>query len=187
MNFTETLPKIIEAFDAHGMRYALIGGLAMALRGVQRATLDADFILLSEEIELCDTILGNLGYRREFHSENVSHYISRDTSLGRIDFLHAFRPATLGMLNRAELIPLIKDCKIPVVHTEDLIGLKIQASINDPDRKMGDWNDIYRLIDHSARSGKELDWELMSDYLQIFDLGHKLEEFKKRYGQITTS
>lgn len=187
MDFSETLPRVIAAFDAHGIRYALIGGLAMALRGVQRATLDADFILLSENLESCDSILEGMGYRLEFRSENVSHYMGSDISLGRLDFLHAFRPATLGMLDRAEHRPLTSSCSIPVVLTEDLIGLKIQASVNDPERKISDWNDIYLLIDQSARSGTQLDWELIFDYLKIFDLGHKLEELKKRYGKIASS
>ena len=184
MNFLEDLPKLVMAFDSQKISYALIGGVAMALRGVQRSTLDADFILLSENLKSCDSILQKMGYRCEFQSKNVSHYFSAEQGLGRIDFLHAFRPASLGMLKRAELMPLMDDCRIRVVLTEDLIGLKIQAALNDPDRYRGDWNDIYMLIDHSARSGKELDWELIADYLKIFDLLDQLEQLKDRYGQI---
>lgn len=184
MNFLEDLPKIVTAFDAQNLSYALIGGLAMALRGVQRSTLDADFILLSENLKHCDTVLKKMGYQCEFQSENVSHYFSKDLSLGRIDFLHAFRPASLGMLKRAERMPLMPDCSIPVVLTEDLIGLKIQAALNDPERYIGDWNDIYMLIDHSARSGCDLDWELILEYMEIFDLVDEFQQLKNRYGQI---
>lgn len=159
----------------------------MALRGVQRATLDADFILLSENLDSCDSILKEMGYQLEFRSENVSHYMGADVSLGRLDFLHAFRPATLGMLDRAERMPFISGCSIPVVHTEDLMGLKIQAAVNDPEREIGDWNDIYLLIDQSARSGIQLDWGLIGDYLDIFDLGSKLAELKERYGKIESN
>lgn len=186
MNFTEILPQIVKAFDENDVGYALIGGLAMAFRGVQRATLDADFILLSENLETCDAILGKIGYRREFHSENVTHYVADDRALGRVDFLHAFRPATLGMLNRAERIQMTANCQIPVVHTEDLIGLKLQAAVNDPDRAIGDWNDIYMLVDHSARTSNALDWELITDYLNVFGLGAKLNPLKQRYGDIAT-
>ena len=184
MNFLEDLPKLVDAFDSQNMSYALIGGLAMALRGVQRSTLDADFILLSENLELCDSALQKMGYRCEFQSENVSHYFAKERSLGRIDFLHAFRPASLGMLKRAERIPFMSDCSVPVVLTEDLIGLKIQAAHNDPDRYIGDWNDIYMLIDHSAQSGDDLDWELLEGYFEIFDILHQLTELKERYGKI---
>jgi hypothetical protein len=184
MDFSNTLPKVVAAFDSHGIRYALIGGLAIALRGVQRSTLDADFILLAENLEACDSILEEMGYQLEFRSENVSHYVGGDVSLGRLDFLHAFREATLGMLERAERIKLNSSCSIPVVHTEDLIGLKIQASVNDSDREIGDWYDIYLLIDHSARTSKQLDWELIGDYLKAFDLEYRIDELRKRYGKI---
>lgn len=184
MDFSATLTKVVAAFDSHGIKYALIGGLAIALRGVQRSTLDADFILLLENLKTCDSILEDMGYQLEFRSENVSHYTSKDASLGRLDFLHAFRPATLGMLDRAERISLNSACSIPVVHTEDLIGLKIQASVNDPDREISDWNDIYLLIDHSAKSDKQLDWELIGDYLDAFAQEHKLVELRERYGKI---
>ncbi len=186
MNFFEQLPRIVKSFDAGNVRYALIGGLAMALRGVQRATLDADFILLSEDLDRCDDILQGMGYRREFQSENVTHYLAEDHALGRIDLLHAFRPATLSMLKRADRLTLTPGCEIPVVQTEDIIGLKVQASVNDPERKRGDWSDIFQLIGHSARSGMDLDWELVADYLDLFDLGNRLTELKQAYGKIAS-
>ncbi len=182
MDFTSTLPRITTAFDKQRLRYALIGGLAMALRGVQRTTLDADFILLATDLDTSDAILRSMGYRREFHSENVSHYIADNTSLGRIDLLHAFRPATLAMLDRADRLPFTDDCTIPVVHIEDLIGLKVQAACNDPSRKLGDWNDIHRLVQHAGRTGKNLDWELIGDYLTLFDLSDELDVLRKIHG-----
>ena len=184
MNFLNDLPKLVAAFDSAGIGYALIGGLAMAVHGVQRTTLDADFILLSENLTECDLLLKELGYMCEFQSENVSHYVSTNRLLVRLDFLHAFRPATLSMLKRAQRLPILENCDIPVVQVEDLIGLKIQASVNDPDRYLGDWNDINMLIDHAAKANKKLDWELVQDYLSVFDLGHKLEGLKARYGKV---
>lgn len=186
MNFFEQLPKIVKAFDERDVNYALIGGLAMALRGVQRATLDADFILLSEDLDLVDGILHDMGYRREFQSENVSHYLAADPALGRIDLLHAFRPATLSMLQRADRLTLTSNCEIPVVQTEDIIGLKVQAAVNDPEREISDWSDIMQLVEYSARSGKTLDWELVADYLELFDLGNRMEELKQAYGKIAS-
>ena len=88
------------------------------------------------------------------------------------------------MLKRAERIPFLPGCNVPVVLTEDLIGLKIQASLNDSERYIRDWNDIYMLIDHSARSGKILDWELINDYCEIFSLEGKFQELKNRYDEI---
>jgi hypothetical protein len=174
MDFVTILPMLIGRFDDRRIRYALIGGLAMALRGVQRTTIDADFILLSDDLAACDAILDSLGYRRVFRSENVSHYHGINPALGQIDLLHAFRPATLGMLERAQRLPLTPDCSIPVVHLEDLIGLKVQAACNDPSRSIGDWNDIHLLVRHAGLTGQNLDWELLGDYLALFDQSHQL-------------
>lgn len=91
------------------------------------------------------------------------------------------------MLDRAERLNINSSCAIPVVHTEYLIGLKVQASVNDADREISDWNDIYLLIDHTARLGKPLDWELIEDYLEAFRLENKLKELKHRYGKIESS
>jgi len=187
MDFVRLLPEVVAAFDEARIRYALIGGLAMAMHGVQRATLDADFILLADDLGPLDAILRGLGYRREFHSENASHYVGTEAPLGRLDFLHAFRPATLGMLERATRMPLTDGCSIPVVHLEDLVGLKVQASVNDPTRRLGDWSDIHRIIGHAARSDQELDWELLGEYLELFDLTHRLPELLEIHAQNLSS
>lgn len=182
MNFTLTLPKLIRHFDNEKLNYALIGGLAMAMRGVQRSTLDADFILLAEDLEHANSILCEMGYERKFHSENVSHYLSENPELGRVDLLHAFRSATLGMLKRSQRIKLTDDCLIPVVHLEDLVGLKVQAACNDPRRAQSDWADIHRLILHAGQSGDIVDWELINDYLSLFNQSEKLEQLKQLHG-----
>lgn len=49
MHFLKVIGTITRQLDAEGVRYALIGGFAMALRGVQRATVDLDFILMLED------------------------------------------------------------------------------------------------------------------------------------------
>ena len=187
MNFITAVPKLTDAFDREGLRYALIGGLAMALRGVQRTTLDADFILLSDDLDRADGILNSLGYQREFQSENISHYQSKDSDLGRVDLLHAFRSATLGMLDRAERMSFTSTCQIPVVHTEDLIGLKVQAANNDPARFDSDWADIRRLISHCGETSQAIDWELVGDYLALFEQTDRLDELQKLHGTSSTN
>ena len=154
----------------------------MALRGVQRATLDADFILLSDDLEKAHQALTDMGYQREFKSENVSHYLATNPELGRVDLLHAFRDATRGMLERAERLEFNPHCTIPVVHLEDLIGLKVQAAHNDPERETGDWADIHSLIRHAAQNGNPIDWELLAEYFELFNRLNNLEELKQLHG-----
>jgi hypothetical protein len=154
----------------------------MALRGVQRATMDLDFILMLEDLEIAHRVLLEAGYRREFHSENVSHYLNPDDAWGRIDILHAFRGPSLGMLRRAERLSVGSDLALPVVVIEDIIGLKVQAIANDPARALADWNDIGLLLSTSREQRLALDWELLEDYLRLFHFEDKLAELKSIHG-----
>ena len=183
MDFAKVLSQLVAGLDCQGLHYALIGGMAMAMRGVQRSTLDLDFILLLDDLEAADCILRGLGYRRVFHSANVSHYLAEEPALGRIDLLHAFRGPSLGMLQRAERLPWPGGISVPVVHLEDLIGLKVQALVNDPTRQPGDWADILQLIRHAGDCQSPVDWELLNDYFTLFDLADKVSELQLLYGQ----
>jgi hypothetical protein len=187
MDFGHVVENVITRLDAAKVRYALIGGFAMALRGIQRATIDLDFLLMLEDLERADAIFQQAGYRRAFRSKNVSHYTAKVQSLGRIDILHAFRGPTLSMLDRAERIPLTETASLPVVQVEDLIGLKVQAACNDPLRTTSDWADIRMMTEASGFQSASLDWELINDYLEIFDQTDKLFELKKWYGSAKRS
>jgi hypothetical protein len=182
MKFERVIAEACGRLDAAGVRYALIGGFAMALRGVQRATMDLDFILMLDDLETSHRILTELGYRREFHSPNVSHYLSADDAWGRIDILHAFRGPTVGMLRRAERLRVSPQIHLPVVAIEDIIGLKVQALVNDPSRAVSDWNDIHLLLAAAREQQVTMDWELLEDYLRLFKLEDKLPHLKSVHG-----
>ncbi|MFW5873999.1 MAG: nucleotidyltransferase domain-containing protein [Verrucomicrobiota bacterium] len=182
MNFLAVIDQVTSRLDAADIRYALIGGFAMALRGVQRATVDLDFILMLDDLNHADAIFREAGYTRAFRNENVSHYISKDTELGRIDILHAFRGPTLSMLDRADRLPIDDRLSLPVVQMEDIIGLKIQSARNDPSRSETDWQDIHAIIAAASEARKEPDWRLLKDYLDIFRQTDKLQTLKNWYG-----
>ncbi len=59
------------------------------------------------------------------------------------------------------------------------IGLKIQAMSNDPSRTEQDGLDV-RLLIRAARDLKQsLDWELIEQYLDLFDKRELLKELKQ--------
>ena len=177
MDFLKILPPLCKNLDDGSIHYALIGGFAMAMRGVQRATLDLDFILSLEDLEQADETLHELGFERYFHSSNVSHY-RNDQIVGRIDILHAFRKPALAMLDRAERLEIGEGWTLPVAAIEDIIGLKIQAINNDPARKDQDWPDIRLLIRTAREQGQSLDWELIEDYLSLFGMQDHLRKLR---------
>ena len=87
------------------------------------------------------------------------------------------------MLARAERIEIAEGLTLPVVQTEDIVGLKIQAAVNDEQRAASDWADIRLLIELSAHNGNRLDWALMTDYLDLFGLRSELERMRGWYGK----
>jgi hypothetical protein len=183
MNFDLVIRQVVGDLDAAQVRYAVIGGFAMAMRGLQRATVDLDFILLLEDMGKAHEIITRHGYRRVYHSENVSHYECEDQAWGRIDILHAFRGPSLGMLERADRLPVFSDLSLPVVKIEDLIGLKVQASVNNPSRIARDWSDIRMILEVAGENKDPVDWVLVEDYLEIFHLQEKLPQLKAYHGQ----
>lgn len=182
MNFITVLGSLIKELDQQGIRYALIGGFAMAMRGVQRATMDLDLILALDDLEGAHSLLLQYGYERAFYSENVSHYQSQDPEWGRIDILHAFRAPSLKMLDRAERLELTADIALKVARIEDIIGLKIQAMSNDLRRAEQDWLDCRQLSRLAWQEGISLDWDLLESYFSLFDKTDLLPILRSYYG-----
>jgi predicted nucleotidyltransferase len=178
MDFLRALAQLTEKLDAASVRYALIGGFGMAMRGVQRATMDLDFVLALDDLEQANQILVELGFRRYFHTENVSHY-RHEALAERIDLLHAFRRPAMAMLDRAERIELQAGLSVPVAAVEDIIGLKVQAMSNDVSRAEQDWLDIRLLVRSARRTGQTLDWQLIGDYFTLFDKRDLLTALKE--------
>lgn len=183
MDFIRVIKEVFGDLDKAGIRYALIGGFGMAMRGVQRATVDLDLILLLDDRDAADEVLQAHGYQCTYRTENVSHYRAANSDSGRIDILHAFRAPSISMLERTERLPVDSGVTAPVATPEDIIGLKIQAANNDPARKQQDWLDIRHLLEAAAYNGHTVDWELIADYLDIFDLNDRLEEMKAWHDQ----
>lgn len=181
VDFPSVLKKLLSAFNEHHISYALIGGFAVSLWGLPRATVDLDFLVAAEAMPQVHAIMTSLGYSRRYHSVNVSQYVSDLRFWGAVDFLHAFRQASLGMLQRVVIKDLYdRTLEVKVALIEDLIGLKIQALVNDPTRRSGDLADIEALLEiHQA----QLDWGLLEEYFQLFEQTDLLRRLKDRYGR----
>jgi len=179
MDFLATLNRLCTAFDARGLRYALIGGFALAMGGVQRATVNLDLLIAADDLAIMDALLCADGFERKYHGENVSHY--RNAEGDRIDLLHAFRVHANAMLNRAQRVAVDDRLTLPVATVEDLIGLKIQAAYNEPRRRLADWQDIRWLIEAAADRNEPPEWERIKDYLAVFGQTDRIKEMKAWY------
>ena len=182
MEFEKVLEVIIKNFEEEGVRYALIGGFALGVLGVPRATVDLDFLVLKEDLPKVDRIMQRNNYECKYRTENVSQYVSPLKIFGEVDFLHAFRKISSRMLEDA----IEKDVfegrmKIKVLRPEDIIGLKIQAAVNDSERAEREFLDIEALMNHYK---ERLDWDLIEEYFSLFEQEDKFKELKSKYAKI---
>ncbi len=166
MDFRRVLSSLVEGFQAEGLGYALIGGFALALWGVQRATIDLDFLVRRERLPIVDELMARLGYVCRHRSENVSQFVSPDARFGEVEYLHAFRAASVQMLADAVEREVFEGAfRVRVLRPEDLIGLKVQALHNDPRREAFDLEDIRQLV---RLHGATLDWARLEAYFALF-------------------
>lgn len=178
MDFERVLGTLLDGFESRGIRCALMGGFAMGALGVPRATLDVDFLVHQDDLPKLGELMMSLGYRKHYGSENVSQYEHPDDRWGAVDFIHAFREISLGMLQRARLLPAFSGKRtLRVLEPEDVIGLKVQALANNPKRLSRETADIEALL--RAHRGK-LDTARLEEYFQLFGLSPLLASLRER-------
>lgn len=178
MDLKKTLTLIVTAFGKNDVPYAIIGGFAVGALGVPRSTIDLDFLVPADSLGKVETIMLSMGYKKVFASENASQYVSPSAEMGEVDFLHAFRPISLKMLAAAETISVFgKEARVQVLKAEDIIGLKLQAITNNPDRLAKDNSDIEELM-----KTRKLDWEVLKTYFELFNMGERFIELRSKYG-----
>ncbi len=61
-DITHELRRLVALFDKEKVNYALCGGMAMAVHGRLRATIDIDLLILSESLDEVLTLAKSLGY-----------------------------------------------------------------------------------------------------------------------------
>ncbi|MBI1756649.1 MAG: hypothetical protein HYR64_06030 [Fimbriimonas ginsengisoli] len=143
-----TLARLHASLTGLGLPYAVIGGIAVILRGYDRSTQDLDAVVWGADGRLPELVaeLGKNGLhlRRddgvEFAKRNRILLLKSpdgtqaDLSLGALPFEHE-------LIRRATLELLGKSLSVPIATVEDLLIMKFIAS---RDR---DLDDIRRLMD----------------------------------------
>jgi hypothetical protein len=175
------IQAITEVLESLHIEYAIVGGIANAVWGEPRATIDVDVTIAVEDSELGDTIQA-IG--RHFRSpvSDASAFVRHtrvlplDTAEGvRIDVIFALLPFELDAIHRARKLT-VADRIVAVVSPEDLVLMKI---ISDRPRDLADAEAILR------RRATEMD----RDYLEprVRELANLLErdEILERWKQWT--
>lgn len=179
MDFRLVFEKLLTFFHENNIRYALLGGFAMGVHGVVRSTVDIDFLVFRDDMDKVNTVMNELGYECRYRSENVSQYISPLKVFGEVDFIHAYREISVGMLQRAEEKKVFnQSISLKVLRVEDLIGFKVQAMANDKSRKATDLNDIESLM---ALHKGSMDWYAAEKYFDLFGFNELFRELKRNH------
>lgn len=169
MNLKSTLKLAHSLLEQHGIDHALIGGLALACYGSTRATIDVDLLIHEEHRNKVKELFDKQGFTLMHEGPEVLQF----AGVGYVDVLLARRPISQKMLFNAntegpEGIHYLK--------TEDLIGLKIQAYVNDPSREFQDKADIQFLLE----AVDDLDWDKLKSYADLFGQWEALNGIKSK-------
>ena len=128
----EEFKSIISALEEEGIDYAVCGGLAMAVHGLPRATVDIDLLILAERLEEAKSVVRSLGYTIEaqpmtFHKgaieiRRLSKIDPSDGDLLMVGFLLVTPPVEAAWDNRIRVAS--PKGSFFVVSREGLIALK---------------------------------------------------------------
>ncbi len=178
MDFDAVFQLILKDFQGSKIDFALIGGFALASFGHPRATVDIDFLVDKKDFAKVKKFMSSYGYKLDYESEDVANFKGGIDKLGGVDFLLAHRKYSKAMLGRAITKNILDDkFKVKVIIPEDLIGLKVQSSTNDPERYHQDMADIEVLFKENFRN---LNMELIKEYFSIFNRTEELNKILEK-------
>jgi hypothetical protein len=150
------LSELVAAFERHGVRYALIGGLAVSLRSRPRSTRDIDILLTVPQVTLPGLLsdLTDHGFTLDetvVITAFVRHHITAFDYQGvRVDWLKPVVPMYQHVLDTAETAAGFEQ-PVRVASAEGLLLLKLMAG------RPRDLVDIDSLL--AANKGQlDLDW-----------------------------
>lgn len=168
MSLLGNLSIVHDVLEKENIEHALIGGLALGIWGVGRATNDIDLLTDENNRDKIKRVLSHLKISPFFESEEVLQY----HGAFNLDFLFARRPLSREILMDA--ITVNDPISIKCVRVEDLIGLKIQAYKNAPKRELQDKADIQMLFGQNLN----LDMVRIKRYADLFGEWETVEKLK---------
>jgi hypothetical protein len=146
MQFDEVLRTFSRFFEDEGIRYALIGGLAVHAWGYSRATQDIDFVVDGSNRSRAIAFAESLGYETTYQSPGFSNHYHRTESFGHIDFMYVYDRTAEQVFAEATTRFAIENLAAPVASAEHVIAMKVTAMKDSPHRVLGDSRDVAFLL-----------------------------------------
>ena len=165
------LREISRQLDAHGIPYAIVGGMAMFLHGYRRFTEDVDVLVTKDGLKQAHDNLVGRGYIPAFEgSKNL-----RDTIHGvRVEFLITGgfpgdgKPKPVSFPNPDD--SFIDKEGLRVVPLPKLIELKLASGLSNAARvkDLGDVQELIRHLNLQSSFADELDPSVRDKYLELW-------------------
>jgi len=157
MKLRDVLLPVHELMRQHGIRYAVIGGYAVAAWGEVRATRDVDLLCSAGDLDKLKLALSRAGLDYEHRAGDADDPISHVVRIRagtpnapyEVDFLAGIRGAPAGLFDRSRLISL-DGLEVPVASPEDTIVLKM---LGGSARDLDDARSIIRTQEGRLDSG----------------------------------
>lgn len=137
------LKDLISLCIDNKIKFAVIGGMALSAHGMPRKTASIDILLdkLPDSDKTRDSdYMARFGFYRKTSSTGTVLTIDHRKD-GQIEMLLANEPIRLFAIDTAVKLTIL-NIEVPVVSAAALIGLKAEASANDPRREGVDFPDI---------------------------------------------
>ncbi len=140
------LQQIQQLAVEHGLRFILIGGLAVIEHGYGRLTLDIDLLVLREERQRWRELLHGLGYELSSEQDTFHQYRRTEKEKWPLDLMLANRETFAGLIAAASPVTT-QGARVLLVSLDHLIALKLhvlkQARLH---RFLKDFQDVVELV-----------------------------------------
>ena len=136
----EALSRAVADLDALGVRWALIGALAVAVRAAPRQTTDLDFVVLAADDREAESVVSAFLSRGYAFFEQLEQRagdrlagmrLLTPGGEGRqvvVDLLFSFSGIESEVVEGAEVLEVLPGLRIPVATTGHLLAMKVFAA-----------------------------------------------------------
>ncbi len=168
----QALAKIAGRFEALGIPYAVVGGMALNAHGYIRATVDVDVLVTPEGLKEAHRKLTGLGYLPPFAGSKQL----RDTENGvKVEFLVTGgfpgdgKPKPVSFPDPSTAAVTVKG--IRYVTLEKLLEMKLASGISNPGRlkDLGDVQEVIRTLGLGEDFAGRMDPYVRDMYLKLLD------------------
>ena len=183
----ESLKRLAEDLDSHGIAYCVIGAVALNQHGYRRFTTDIDVLMTPEGLAQFTAELVGRGYRPAFAGARKKFRSTAENVPIEIIVAGEYpgdgKPKPIVFPDPAEASTLINDVK--TITLEKLIELKLASGLSGADRlkDLADVQELIRTLSLNASIAGKLDPSVQSKYIELYDqieAGKRQEEQPNR-------